>query len=189
MNFKVKMVILAAVLLFGVTGVAFASGKLPGAVSDGLTSLKGSDTQGAGSVSSAADEQYGSDDQDLNDDAAGSQYGTDEDATEVEDHNSAADDEYKDNDAGEMDDHDPATGNNGVGLEHENEHGNVPATTPVPGGNAPSHGDEGESHRSAQGGASTSQRNDAGEHSSLGSGSGSGMGRQSSSTPPMEDRD
>ena len=195
MNYKLKMVILAAVLLFGVTGIALASGKLPGAVSDGNASLTGSNTQATGAAGAqygdgqengnAAGSQYG------DDDAAGRQYG-DDGATEMEDHHSAADDEYNDDmdDTGEMDNgHNSPTGNNGVGMDHENEHGNVPATTPVTGGNARSHDDENESHQSAQGGSSatTTNRNNSGM--GLGSGSGSGMGRHSSSTPPTEGRD
>ncbi|MHB8858105.1 MAG: hypothetical protein ACYC6Z_01270 [Thermoleophilia bacterium] len=186
MSFKLKMTILAAVLLFGVTGVAFASGSLPGAVSDGVASLTGSGADGA-SVGSASGDQYGASDEDLND-AANHEYGADG-ATEIEDHNSAADDEYND-DAGEIKDHDRANGNNGEGLEHENEHGNVPATTPVQGGNAPSHEVENDSHLSVQGGAGNTYRNDEGQEQGQTSGSASGTGaRHLSSTPPMGDKD
>ncbi|MHB1362241.1 MAG: hypothetical protein ACYCW5_06590, partial [Thermoleophilia bacterium] len=83
-----------------------------------------------------------------------------------------------------------ANGNNGQGLEHENEHGNVPATTPVQGGNAPSHEVENDSHLSVQGGASSTSRDDEGQENGQSSGSGSGTGtRHLSSTPPMGDRD
>lgn len=39
MAFKMKLFIMAALLVLGVTGVAFASGQLPGAVSGGIATL------------------------------------------------------------------------------------------------------------------------------------------------------
>ena len=94
MAFKMKLFIMAGILLLGVTGVAFASGQVPGAVSGGIGSLTGSSVGGTSGVSS----EYGEDN------AAGDEYGNDE-ATEVEDDDSAVSDEYGDDDATEQEDH------------------------------------------------------------------------------------
>ena len=159
MAFKMKLFIMAAILLLGVTGVAFASGQVPGAVSGGIATLTGSSAGGTSAASSAYDE----------DNAADDEYGSDE-ATEVEDDDSAASDEYGDDDAMEQEDHGQARddedeagemnehhqGNMGRGAEHANEHANVPATTPVPGGNAPAHEADDEGGHSMGGGTANS---------------------------------
>jgi hypothetical protein len=148
MAFKMKLLIIAALLLLGVTGVAFASGQVPDAVSGGIATLTGSGVGGTSAASSAydddnaADDEYGSDDN-----AASDEYG-DDDATEQEDHGQARDDD--EDEAGEAGEH--HQGNMGRGAEHANEHANVPATTPVSGGNAPAHEADDEDDYSAQGG-------------------------------------
>ena len=167
MAFKVKMVILAALLLLGFTGVAFASGQLPG-VSGGAASLVGFGFQGtdSGSTWSAgpavsgeyggntSGDQYG-DDQELNadDNAAADEYGDDDDATGVE--NDDADE------PGDTDEH--HTGNMGRGAEHANEHANVPETTPVSGGNAPQH-EGNDNHSQGQGGSSEVSGHNSASH-------------------------
>lgn len=55
MVFKMKLFIMAALLFLGVTGVAFASGQLPGAVSGGIGTLTGSSVGGTSAASSAYD--------------------------------------------------------------------------------------------------------------------------------------
>lgn len=174
MAFKMKLFIMAAILLLGVTGVAFASGQVPGAVSGGIDTLSDSGVGGTSAASSAydqdnaADDEYGSDEatEDGDDDnAASDEYG-DDDATEQEDHGQARDD---DDEAGEINEH--HQGNMGRGAEHANEHANVPATTPVPGGNAPAHEADNEDDHSAQGGTANSGTGGASGYSGSGSGS------------------
>lgn len=90
-------------------------------------------------------------------------------ASSAYDEDNAADDEYGNDEAGEMNEH--HQGNMGRGAEHANEQANVPATTPVPGGNAPAHEEDDEDDHSARGGTANSGTGDAGGYSRSDSGS------------------
>ncbi|MBK5226045.1 MAG: hypothetical protein JJD96_05675 [Thermoleophilia bacterium] len=168
MVFKMKLLIIAALLLLGVTGVAFASGQVPDAVSGGIATLTGS---GVGGTSAASSAYEMTTPRTTSTEATTTrplyEYG-DDDATEQEDHGQARDDD--EDEAGEAGEH--HQGNMGRGAEHANEHANVPATTPVSGGNAPAHEADDEDDYSAQGGmggysgSDSSTSGTAGSHAS-----------------------
>ncbi|MFA5810625.1 MAG: hypothetical protein WC935_09900, partial [Thermoleophilia bacterium] len=89
---NVKMLVIAVVLLLGLTGVAVAAGQVPGSVSDDIADLNGSggpDSTGPDADSGAAENQYGPDTE-ADDDASGDQYGED-DEDEADDMDDDAD--------------------------------------------------------------------------------------------------
>jgi hypothetical protein len=115
------MLVIAVILLLGLTGVAVAAGQVPGSVSDGIAGLSGSGGPGStdsDTVSGAAGNQYGPDTE-ADDDASEDQYGED-DEEEADDMHKDADE--VDNDADEV---------NASDDDHETEH-HADAANPTP---------------------------------------------------------
>ena len=155
--FNLKMLVIAAVLLLGLTGVAVAAGQVPGSVSDGIPGLGGSagpDSPGSDISSGAAGNQYGPDTE-SDESASEDQYGED-DKVEADDMDNDADE--TDDDAVEInrsdDDHDS--------VEHVNDANPVPpVNTQAPGHDS----DEHENDRGYTGAGSVTSTNNAGASS------------------------
>ncbi len=133
MGFRFNVMILAAVLLLGVTGAAFASGRLP--VNVGTIADPGSaSTSVSGDDSSAGTQNATNEDDNVSagESAVADEYGSD-DATEVDDDDAV---ETGDDDATEVDDEDE--------IEESNHDSSVmpPAMPPASGNSAYSRGDD-----------------------------------------------